>query len=141
MVQSELKKIGVKVEIKASDSASANRDWKKGNFEMYPIRWWGSDFVDPDGALTPLFTCKGSYNNSRFCDPELDKLIEKGLIVTSIKDRKEAYRMVMRRLAKKQPWGFLVAFDRFQAMRSFVKGYTAYPNASQFSYREIWLDK
>ena len=141
VVQSELKKIGVKVEIKASDSASANRDWKKGNFEIYPIRWWGSDFVDPDGALTPLFTCKGSYNNSRFCDPELDKLIEKGLEVTSVKERNEAYRMAMRRLAKKQPWVFLVAFDRFQAMRSFVKGYTAYPNASQFSYREIWLDK
>ena len=47
----------------------------------------------------------------------------------------------MKRLAEQQPWVFLVAFDRFQAMRTYVKGYTAFPNASQYSYREIWLDK
>lgn len=141
VVQSELKKVGVEIEIKASDSASANRAWKQGNTMMYPIRWWGSDFVDPDGAFSPLFTCKGSYNNSRLCDPEFDKLLAKGLEVTSIKERKEAYRKAMKRLAEKQPWVFLVAFDRFQAMRSYVKGYTAYPNASQYGYREVWLDK
>ena len=108
---------------------------------MYPIRWWGSDFVDPDGAFTPLFTCKGTYNNSRFCDPEVDKLLAKGLEVTSIEERKEAYRIAMKRLAEQLPWVFLVAFDRFQAMRSHVKGYTAYPNASQYSFREVWLSK
>ncbi len=141
VVQSELKKVGIRVEIKASDSATAQRDWRSGNFQMYPIRWWGSDFVDPDGALSPLFTCKGSYNNSRFCDPEFDKLLAKGVVATSIVERKEAYRVAMKRLAEQQPWVFLVAFDRFQAMRNYVKGYTAFPNASQYSLREVWLDK
>ena len=141
VVQSELKKVGIRVEIKASDSASGVRDWQTGNFQMYPIRWWGSDFVDPDGALTPLFTCEGSYNNSRFCDPEFDKLLVKGVVATTIAGRKEAYRAAMKRLAEQQPWVFLVAFDRFQAMRTYVKGYTAFPNASQYSLREVWLDK
>lgn len=141
VVQSELKKVGIRVEIKASDSATAQRDWRSGNFQMYPIRWWGSDFVDPDGALSPLFTCKGSYNNSRFCDPEFDKLLAKGVVATTIAERKEAYRVAMKRLAEQQPWVFLVAFDRFQAMRDYVKGYTAFPNASQYSFREVWLDK
>jgi peptide/nickel transport system substrate-binding protein len=141
VVQSELKKVGIEVEIQATDSATANRAWIDGNFEMYPIRWWGADFVDPDGAFTPLFTCKGSYNNSRICDPELDKLLQKGLEVTSIEERKEAYRGAMKRLAELQPWVFLVAFDRFQAMRSQVTGYTAFPNASQYSLREVWLSK
>jgi len=141
VVQSELKKVGIEVTIQASDQASANRAWIEGNFEMYPIRWWGSDFVDPDGAFTPLFTCKGTYNNSRFCDPELDKLLSKGLEVTSIEDRRVAYGIAMKRLAEQQPWVFLVAFDRFQAMRSVVNGYTAYPNASQYSLREVWLSK
>jgi len=141
VVQSELKKVGIEVEIQATDSASANRAWIEGNTVMYPIRWWGADFVDPDGAFAPLFTCKGTYNNSRFCDPEFDKLLAKGLEVTSTKERKEAYRVAMKRLAEQQPWVFLVAFDRFQAMRSNVKGYAAYPNASQYSYRQVWLEK
>ena len=141
VVQSELKKVGIRVHIKASDSATSQRNWRSGNFQMYPIRWWGSDFVDPDGALSPLFTCEGSYNNSQFCDPEFDKLLAKGVLATTIADRKEAYRVAMKRLAEQQPWVFLVAFDRFQAMRTYVKGYTAFPNASQHSLREVWLDK
>jgi len=141
VVQSELKKVGIEVAIQASDSASASRAWAEGNFEMYPIRWWGADFVDPDGALTPPFSCKGTYNHSRFCDRDLDKLLGKGLEVTSVEERKENYRIAMKRLAEQQPWVFLVAFDRFQAMRSHVNGYTAYSNGSQYSFREVWLSK
>jgi hypothetical protein len=34
-----------------------------------------------------------------------------------------------------------VAFDRFQAMKANVNGYTAFPNASQYGFREVWLEK
>jgi ABC-type transport system substrate-binding protein len=71
----------------------------------------------------------------------LDKLLGKGLEVTSVEERKENYRIAMKRLAEQQPWVFLVAFDRFQAMRSHVNGYTAYSNGSQYSFREVWLSK
>ena len=63
------------------------------------------------------------------------------MVATTIADRKAAYRVAMKRLAEQQPWVFLVAFDRFQAMRTHVKGYTPFPNASQYSLREVWLDK
>ena len=49
--------------------------------------------------------------------------------------------LAMKVLSDFQPWVFLVAFDRFQAMKAMVKGYTAYPNASHWSFRETWLDK
>jgi peptide/nickel transport system substrate-binding protein len=141
VVQSELKKIGVEVEIIAQDGAVSNRDWIQGNFEMYPIRWWGSDFIDPDGAFRPIFSCEGSYNNSRFCNKQLDELIFKGLSVTTIEERKAVYAQAMKILAEQQPWVFLVSFDRFQALRAYVTGYTAYPNASQYAFREVWRDK
>jgi peptide/nickel transport system substrate-binding protein len=141
VVQSELKKVGIDVEIVTLDGAVATANWKKGEFEMYPIRWWGSDFIDPDGAFRPTFTCKGSYNNSRACNEKFDELIAKGLEVTSIDERKAVYKEAMKVLADFQPWVFLVAFDRFQAMKDYVKGYTAYPNASHWSFREVWLDK
>lgn len=141
VVQSELKKIGVEVEIQAMDGAVANKNWISGEFEMYPIRWWGSDFIDPDGAFRSLFTCKGSYNNSRFCNEKVDELILKGLAVTSIEERKAVYKDAMKALSEQQPWVFLVSFDRFEAMKSFVKGYIAFPNASQYGLRDIWLDK
>jgi peptide/nickel transport system substrate-binding protein len=141
VIQSELKKIGVEVEIISQDGPVSSKDWISGNFDMYPIRWWGSDFIDPDGALRSLFTCKGSYNNSRFCDPVFDDLVLKGLATTATDPRKQVYRDAMKELADQQPWVFLVAFDRFQGMRSNVRGYVAFPNASQYGFRDTWLDK
>ena len=47
----------------------------------------------------------------------------------------------MKVLADFQPWVFLVAFDRFQAMKTAVKNYTAFPNGSHWSFRELWLDR
>ncbi|HEY0583043.1 MAG TPA: ABC transporter substrate-binding protein, partial [Chloroflexota bacterium] len=141
VIQSELKKIGVEVEIVAQDGSVSVKDWNSGNFDMYPIRWWGSDFIDPDGALRPLFTCKGSYNNSRLCDNTFDDLIVKGLATTAPDARKQVYHDAMQELAAQQPWVFLVAFDRFQAMKANVAGYVAYPNASQYGFRGTWLDK
>ena len=108
---------------------------------MYPIRWWGADFIDPDGAFRPTFTCKGSYNFSRICYEPFDELILKGLQATSPDARKPIYRDAMQTLAEQQPWVYLVAFDRFQAMKSYVKGYVAFPNASQYGFRDVWLDK
>jgi peptide/nickel transport system substrate-binding protein len=141
VVQSELKKIGIDVEIAPMDGSTANNRWVSGDFEMYPIRWWGSDFIDPDGAFRPLFTSQGSYNNSRFKNEKVDELILKGLTVTSLEERKGVYKDAMKLLSEQQPWVFLVSFDRFEGMKSYVKGYTAYPNASQYAYRETWLDK
>jgi ABC-type transport system substrate-binding protein len=141
VAQAELKKIGIDLEITPLDGAVSSANWLRGEFEMYPIRWWGSDFIDPDGAFRPTFTCKGSYNNSRFCYEPFDELIVKGLVVNSVEDRKAAYREAMKLLAEQQPWIFLVAFDRFQAMKSYVKNYTAFPNGSQYGFRDIWLDK
>ena len=57
------------------------------------------------------------------------------------KERKAVYKDAMKALSEQQPWVFLVAFDRFEAMKSAVKGYVAYPNASQYGLRETWLDK
>jgi peptide/nickel transport system substrate-binding protein len=141
VVQSELKKVGIEVAINPLDGATANKNWIAGEFEMYPIRWWGSDFIDPDGAFRSIFTCKGSYNNSRFCNDKVDELILKGLTITSLEERKAVYKDAMKALSEQQPWVFLVAFDRFEAMKSNVKGYVAYPNASQYGLRETWLDK
>jgi peptide/nickel transport system substrate-binding protein len=141
VVQSELKKVGVDVQIIPQDGAVSNKDWIDGNFDMYPIRWWGADFIDPEGAFRPLFTCKGSYNNSRFCNQAFDQELDKGLNTTAIEDRKAVYKDAMKALAEQQPWVFLVAFDRNEAIKSYVKGYTSYPNSSQYSLRETWLDK
>jgi peptide/nickel transport system substrate-binding protein len=141
VVQSELKKIGVDVEILTIDGAVANKNWISGDYEMYPIRWWGSDFIDPDGAFRPTFTTTGSYNNSRASNEQFDKLIARGLEVTSTDERKAVYKDAMKVLADFQPWVFLVAFDRFQAMKTAVKNYTAFPNGSHWSFRELWIDK
>jgi peptide/nickel transport system substrate-binding protein len=141
VAQAEWKNVGIDVEIQNIDSATAVDRWVKKDFDMYPIRWWGSDFIDPDGAFRPLFSCGASYNTVSFCSKELDDLLDQGVSVTDVNERKAIYADAMKLLADQQPWLFLVSFDRFQSMKSYVKGYVAFPNASQYSFREVWLDK
>jgi peptide/nickel transport system substrate-binding protein len=146
VLQSEWKKIGIDVQIETVDNAVSNQRWAKGDFEMWPLRWWGSDFTDPDGAFRPTFMCKGSgsggsYNGTRYCNAAFDGLMDKGLTISNPDERKPIYHDAMKMLADDLPWIFLVSFDRYQAMKAYVKNFTAYPNGSPYSLREVWLDK
>jgi ABC-type transport system substrate-binding protein len=141
VVQSEWKKIGVEVKIENVDTAVANARAAANDFESWPLRWWGSDFIDPDGALRPTFACGGSKNGGRYCNKAVDDLLNKGLTTTDPKQRAAIYRDAMKIIGDEQPWILLVSFDRYQAMAPYVRGYVAYPNGSQYSFREVWLDK
>ena len=141
VLQSEWKKIGVNVQIDQVDSSVSNARWSQRDYDMWALRWWGSDFIDPDGALRPTFTCNASYNNVSYCNPQFDNLMDQALSVSDPDQRKALYHDAMQILANDQPWVFLVSFDRYEIMQSYVKDYTAYPNASQYSFREAWLDQ
>jgi peptide/nickel transport system substrate-binding protein len=141
VLQSELKKLGIDLEITVAETPVRSRLWADGDFDMFPIQWWGSDYIDPDGAFRSIFTCKGTFNRSRGCNEKFDELMDKGVSTTDVGERKQIYREAMKVLADHQPWLFLVSVDRYQAMKSYVKGYTAYANANQYSFREVWLDK
>ncbi|MEZ5502735.1 MAG: peptide ABC transporter substrate-binding protein [Halioglobus sp.] len=76
------------------DVTLANQEWKvyldsvdQMNFQM-ARRGWIGDYVDPNNFLD-LFLCGGGNNNTGFCDPRYDELIQRQAPLA--KTREERY--------------------------------------------------
>lgn len=77
LLQADLAKIGVKADVKVIEWGQLIKEAKQGQHDLLFMGWAG-DNGDPDNYLTPLFSCnavKSGINFSRYCDPQLDKLI------------------------------------------------------------------
>ncbi len=76
------------------DVTLANQEWKvyldsidQMNFQM-ARRGWIGDYVDPNNFLD-LFLCGGGNNNTGFCDPRYDEMIQRR--APQAKNREERY--------------------------------------------------
>lgn len=85
-------------------AALRHRYLQKGDYDV--CLWSRSSGPDPDCFL--IWSSKGPMNFSRFNEPVVDELIQKGRTATSIKERKEIYSQMQKILAKRVPWIFIV---------------------------------
>jgi dipeptide transport system substrate-binding protein len=93
LLQADFAKIGVKADVRVIEWGELIRDAKQGHHDTLFMGWAG-DNGDPDDYLTPLFSCNGvksGINFSRFCDPDLDKLIDQGRRTSDQAKRTKAY--------------------------------------------------
>ena len=77
LLQADLAKIGIRVEIKTIEWGELIKRAKAGEHDLLFMGWAG-DNGDADNFLTPQFSCaavQSGTNFARFCDPTLDKLI------------------------------------------------------------------
>ena len=91
--QSQLKKIGIHLNVQSYDWGTFYNDIKKGRFQMYSLAWVGikspdifqyvfaSNAIPPDGA-----------NRGRYRDAKADQLIQQGLQQTAMEEQAQTYR-------------------------------------------------
>ena len=53
------------------------------------IGWSGR--VDPDGNIHQFVTCKGGLNDGRYCNPEVDRLLNEARVINDEAKRKQLY--------------------------------------------------
>lgn len=143
-VQGELRRANITLDIVPQEvGIFVANIWEKenGKFDSYMMRFWGIDFIDPDGAVYRPFHSKGSYNKIGYSNPKVDELIEKAKRVVDQKERKKLYDDLQKILADEAPWIFLVSADRSEAFKSYVKGYQHLPNGAHYSFRNTWISK
>jgi len=85
-------------------AALRHRYLAKGDYDV--TLWSRSSGPDPDCYL--IWSSKGPMNFSRFFDPVIDDLIQKGRTATSIPERKAVYSKMQSVLATRVPWVFVV---------------------------------
>jgi peptide/nickel transport system substrate-binding protein len=126
VVQAMAAEAGFEINLLASDFATQLKEMQQGNFES-DLRGW-SGRIDPDGNIHQFVTCKGNLNDGRYCNPEIDKLLNEARLVSDEAKRAEKYRAVVEILQKDNPLIYLYFEPRIFAMTKRLQGFTAHPD-------------
>ncbi|MEN0107910.1 MAG: ABC transporter substrate-binding protein [Pseudomonas sp.] len=129
MLQADLAKVGIKLEIRVMEWAEMLKRAKNGEHDLVSAGWAG-DNGDPDNFLTPMLSCeaaKNGENYARWCNPEFQRLLEQARARTEPAERAALYEKALEIFSQDQPWITLAHPKLFSVMRSNVEGYTISP--------------
>ena len=83
VVQAMAAEAGFNVKLKSMEFASLLADQSAGNYQASQVGWSGR--VDPDGNIHQFMTCKGGINDSKYCNPEVDRLLDAGELLLRVR--------------------------------------------------------
>lgn len=89
MIQAMVAEAGFDVSLKSMEFATLLDEQTAGRYQLARTDWSGR--VDPDGNIHQFVTCKGGLNDTKYCNPEVDKLLDEARASTDIAARKAKY--------------------------------------------------
>ncbi|WDH36265.1 ABC transporter substrate-binding protein [Pseudomonas chlororaphis] len=129
MMQSDLAKIGLKIDIRVMEWGEMLKRAKNGEHDMVSAGWAG-DNGDPDNFLTPNLSCeaaKNGENYARWCNKAFQSLIDQARAESEPAKRTALYEQAQDIFDKEQPWIPMAYPKMFTAMRKNVEGYHQSP--------------
>jgi peptide/nickel transport system substrate-binding protein len=107
VIQDNLKKVGIELELKSYEFATFFADVLSGNFQVFSLQWVGGALVDPD-ILRRVFHSEqvppAGFNRGFYSSPEVDRLIDLSRVARSEAERKEYYSAVQKIIAEDAPY-------------------------------------
>lgn len=138
VVQQQLKKVGIELEIKPVELGQFIQDWKNSNFDLFASSNAGAP--DPDDYFYRTFRSDGSTNVFKYKSAEVDTLLDKGRAELDGKARKADYDQVQKLLACEGPISHLAYGNLVTATSSKLKGFVINPNRSLRALRAVTLN-
>ncbi|NBF11341.1 ABC transporter substrate-binding protein [Pseudomonas sp. Fl4BN1] len=132
MMQADLAKIGLKLDIRVMEWGEMLKRAKNGEHDMVSAGWAG-DNGDPDNFLTPNLSCdaaKNGENYARWCNKTFQDLIDQARSDAEPAKRAALYEKSMLVFEQDQPWIPMAYPKMFTAMRKNVEGYHQSPLAT-----------
>lgn len=126
VIQAMAAEAGFDISIKATEFATMLQEQTAGNYDATQVGWSGR--TDPDGNIHAFMTCEGGLNDSKFCSPEVDTLLNEARSAIDPAVRKEKYDAANAILREELPIIYLYHQTWLWAMSNKVKGFTAYPD-------------
>ena len=137
LMQADLKKIGIQVELVTYDWSTYLAKTSKGKHDLAQLGWQ-ADIGDPSNFLGTLLTCaarKSGANLAFWCNKLYDQLIHQALLqpLSSLR-RKLLYKKALRLFVKDLPWVPLAHTYNFSAHSNKLRGYKLRPFGSETFY-------
>lgn len=139
VVQDQLKQIGINADITLEENAAYIKDYLDNNFDLTVTGT--SAYVDPNDIYLRNFGTGQKSNAVRYSNPKADELIAAATATTDQAKRKEIYQQLQQLLLDDAPWVNLYIANQFEAMKSYVKGYTHIATGTNYTLKDVWLDK
>ena len=140
MIQADWKKIGVVMEIKNMPASVVWGEYTtKSQFDTLMVGWEPTVGMDPDytarchSKQIPVKHGVGS-NYVQYENPELDKLLEEGVLISDMAKRKEVYDRIQEILYEDVPFAPILAYVFIYGKKSSVKGYEINPYVTDITW-------
>jgi len=133
LYQQDLKKAGIKLDLKMLDWTSFLRLLDDDNFDAIALGWGaGSIDFDPKQIWHSSSSRKGGSNRINYSNPEVDALIERGRSKLDKQERIKDFKKVYRLIAEDVPYIFLFSTrQRFYGVNQRIETYRPSWNYNQ----------
>lgn len=139
VIQSYINAAGMKVEIKRLEWSAYKEALNKGEPDMFFLGWW-ADYPDPENFLFPLFHSSNfgaGGNRTRYKNPTVDSLVEKGQHTLDSNERNVLYHKAEDLIVADAPWVFLWHRTDFTIRQPWIRNYRIYSIYSMDKGTEI----
>jgi peptide/nickel transport system substrate-binding protein len=148
VVQAQFKRVGINAKIRLLESGASREVGRTGDFEV-EIGAAGK-YLDPSDTYGRDLGCepdlkKRINNETGYCDPEMEALLEKAATEMNPETRREIFKRILTKLNEDVPTIYLAFVPRFFAFRDYIKGFTSIDDGTYRwfggGWTHTWLDK
>jgi peptide/nickel transport system substrate-binding protein len=104
VIQEDLRKVGIALDIRSSEFATLMADVIKGNVQLYTLQFVG--VTDPDMLRRTFLSTQtppDGFNRGHYRNPEVDRLIDAATSASDENVRREDYQQAQRLIASDAP--------------------------------------
>ncbi len=141
VIQQDLRRVGIALDVRAYEFATLYADVLKGNFQLFTLQWVGVS--DPD-MLRRVFHSKQmppvGFNRGFFSDPAVDALVDQATSSTDDLLRRTLYSRAQRLIADEVPYVSLWYKTNVAVTRTDLRGLTLSPAADFRALRNVFRE-
>jgi peptide/nickel transport system substrate-binding protein len=126
VVQSMAAEAGFDLKIRVIEFATSFKQAQAGEFQVFQINWSGR--IDPDGNSYVFLHTKAPQNDGVYSNPEADKALEDGRLVSDPLQRKAIYEKLTGVILHDEPIIYLYHRKLLIAHTAKLEGYTQLPD-------------
>ena len=126
VIQAMAAEAGIMMKIRVTEFATSLKAAEAGEYQAYLLAWSGRS--DPDGNAYSFHKCKAPLNYSGFCNPDVDKLLDKSRIPSDQAQRKSIYEKLTKIILEEHPILYLYHPRVLIAHTTRLEGYRQMPD-------------
>ncbi|MGK6328094.1 ABC transporter substrate-binding protein [Erwinia sp. DT-104] len=126
VIQVMVSEAGFNVNLQMSEFATLLDRQQRGDFQLSLSGWSGRP--DPDGSIFAFINSKGTLDDGRYGNPQVDSWLTEARQTNDIAARQALYNKVVQQLQSDMPIAYLYFEPRIFGMTKKLQGFKAWPD-------------